>query len=392
MSQQADRKISPVRRAYEHFAEKQNKELLEGLITAKDLRPGWTLPSLLAILLASVIHLGTLVILAGSILLVVNSSGWIISIILGFTGLGVVWIVRPRLYKWPTKNILPRHKYPTLYGLVDQAADALKVKHISGIRINADINASIGFIGWKRRSMLTLGLPLWSILTDQEKLALVAHELAHRANQDGLRGWYVRSAANSVLYMFYLLAPGYHQRNVSYAIFRGSAMAELFSNWTMYLVSRFPLSVFFVMDLFFAQTSRRQEYLADWLASTVAGSSATLGMLNRLQMTSVLENILRRAQMIVPTNPDEYQLLNMFRERALSISDADIKRAAVEGTRHAKRLHMDHPPTAYRIRLLTDRPTLEPKIVVSTELSQQIENELAGWKRKIQKQLLTGAS
>ncbi|RPI74688.1 MAG: hypothetical protein EHM45_17760 [Desulfobacteraceae bacterium] len=59
--------------------------------------------------------------------------------------------------------------------------------------INEEFNAGFTQAGWKRRKIYYIGLPLWSVLDNHEKIALMAHEVAHKVNGDAARGFLVQT-------------------------------------------------------------------------------------------------------------------------------------------------------------------------------------------------------
>src|SRR5579859_3164293 len=193
-----ERKQNRFERAYAAFAERQNKALLSELMLMDALRPRLTIATLLGIGYALMVHLVTLGLLVGGVLLIV--TGWPNVVVIGLGGLslGIFWIVRPKLGRWPQKQVLSRADYPTLYGLADRVADALKLRHIDGIVIDKETNAAFGRLGLRRKTLLTLGLPLWAILDDHEKVGLIAHEFGHRANSDISRNWLIGAAIGTL--------------------------------------------------------------------------------------------------------------------------------------------------------------------------------------------------
>ena len=55
-------------------------------------------------------------------------------------------------------------------------------------------NASWALVGWRRRRVLVVGLPLLAALGPQERVAMIAHEVGHDRNGDVTRGLFVGSA------------------------------------------------------------------------------------------------------------------------------------------------------------------------------------------------------
>ena len=52
------------------------------------------------------------------------------------------------------------------------------------IAFTAEFNASFTTVGWRGTPVFRLGVPLLTILDDQEIVALLAHEMAHEVNGD----------------------------------------------------------------------------------------------------------------------------------------------------------------------------------------------------------------
>lgn len=371
-------------RVYTSFAERQNKALLAHLLKAQTLRPRLSIGAAFGIGYALLVHLVTLGLLIGGLSLIVNGWPKFFPLVFGGLSLAIVWFIRPTFGRWPQKQVLPRNKYPALYSLVDEIADALHLRHIDGVVIDKQVNASFSRPGLRRRSLLTIGLPLWTILDDQEKVGLIAHEFAHQANGDFTRTWMIGSAIETLHKWYYLLVPS-RQRTI-YARFGGYvAGSEMLSKLFLYAFSRVPLAARFVMVHLFAQNSRRAEYLADHLASTVSGTEGISGVIRRLQMSGVLVILLNRVKATGKRDP---ALLNSFRERVRSVTDFDLQRMNKDTQTYVQRLDIDRPPLAYRLEWLRAHPVSEPKVVLSPTQSAQIDQELSGLRERIQKVLL----
>jgi len=111
----------------------------------------------------------------------------------------VTWCERCGWNLNPLKPKAPR-------GRLEEVYVALGQKHSRAL-LEEEFNASFGRVGWKQREVLTLGLPLWAILEDAERVALIAHELAHGVNGDPVRGFYVGSAVAALARWHVLLHP-----------------------------------------------------------------------------------------------------------------------------------------------------------------------------------------
>ena len=107
---------------------------------------------------------------------------------------GIGLMLRPRFGKPPDEGHLSAEEAPTLQGLVEETARALDVPNVDVLIVDHEYNASWAVLGLRRRRVLRLGLPLLAALGPQERVALLAHELAHARNGDSGRGLFIGSA------------------------------------------------------------------------------------------------------------------------------------------------------------------------------------------------------
>ncbi|MFF4154494.1 M48 family metallopeptidase [Streptomyces sp. NPDC001651] len=105
-------------------------------------------------------------------------------IVAGLVLLALAWLLAPRPGRlpegWPA---LLRADAPELFALVDEVARSVG-QSVHAIAVDRNINAAVTTHGIRRRWLLVLGMPLWEILTPEERIALLGHELAHCANGD----------------------------------------------------------------------------------------------------------------------------------------------------------------------------------------------------------------
>jgi heat shock protein HtpX len=105
---------------------------------------------------------------------------------------GIGWSLRPRLgsrrqamkVTWE----LSRAKTPGVFALVDRVAAEIGGHTPHTVAFGVHWNMTIGRYGLRRREVLTIGLPLFVSAQPQERIALLAHELAHQVNRDARRG------------------------------------------------------------------------------------------------------------------------------------------------------------------------------------------------------------
>jgi Zn-dependent protease with chaperone function len=196
-SRQPEKSQNPFRIAYRRLGQTQSQVLLERYKKGESLRPSLTLSKFLAGVTATMIHAITLGFTAFGIALIVLGWPYLVAIVGGLLCLGIAWFLRPRPDEMPSE-ILSRAEFPALYRVVDTVVDSLGAPKTYGIVVNEDFNASYGQFGWRRKGVLSIGLSLWMILDEEEKVALIAHELAHSVNGDAARGFYIGLAMNSL--------------------------------------------------------------------------------------------------------------------------------------------------------------------------------------------------
>lgn len=106
----------------------------------------WSLALLVALVLATCVHLWTLAIAVGSVWLLLN--GYLLLKLGGVAGLGLVYLLRPRLGRWKADNLaVPRTEAPRLYALADRIADELGTRRPDRIRMNSSYAASYVRLG-----------------------------------------------------------------------------------------------------------------------------------------------------------------------------------------------------------------------------------------------------
>lgn len=319
-------------RAYRAYIERRDEELIAQLKQSDSLKPTFTLPKILAILFAIPVHLVTFALPVLGIILIVGQIGGVVPVCCGLFMVGIAWLVRPRFGKAP-EDVVTRAKFPALYQAADEVASALHAAPVDAIAINEYFSAAYGRFGLRRSRLVMLGYPLWMALDDEERVALLAHELAHDVNGDFSRNFFVGSAIDSLAQWYSLIAPD--------RLYETGLIEEL-TRLVMGLLAEFILVVIFTLNQLLLYESRRAEYLADYLSAQVAGTDATI---------SVLEKFKGRGAHYVPLQ---------FRS---------------------------HPPTEYRIEFLKSKPRISPHFRLSPATTRQIADELATLEREMYRRI-----
>ncbi|MCC9305978.1 hypothetical protein LN042_02450 [Kitasatospora sp. RB6PN24] len=112
-----------------------------------------------AVVLASLVHVVTLAVAAGAIWLLL--SGQPILMVFGVIGVGLVWLLRPRLGGRPNDaTLVTREEAPQLHELIERIADELGVRRPDRLRMHAGYQTTYARRGVRQEVELTVGLAL----------------------------------------------------------------------------------------------------------------------------------------------------------------------------------------------------------------------------------------
>jgi len=375
---EADRPCNLFESFYRSLGQRLSRGLFDELSQAGSIQPALTLSKVLAFSIAVIVHgLTVALVILGLVLIV----GWCpnpVTAVAGLLCLGVAWLLRPHVSKVPP-DLAPRDKFPTLYRVADSIAQTLGLAGVDGIVLNESFNAGFDQAGWRRQKILYLGLLLFSILDDQEKVALLAHELAHGANGDPSRNFFIGTAINSLLTWHRLLYP---DRIVSHSGIVGLLMIPV--NLAILGLSYIPWLGAYLLAHLLWRDSQRAEYLADYLAAQISGTDATLSTLEKHHLEITISTTTQRVML----NWNGQDLFDELRQQIAAVPLRERERIRRVEQLEYSRLDISHPPTAYRVALLKAHPISEPRITLSPSDVAQLEQELAPAQRDIEKRLL----
>lgn len=415
---------------FDAFLESRSKEYSQNLLTELKnvdlLQPSWTRNKILAYVIALFVHAVTLSFLSVALFLfylTISSPDVVGTLIGGVVCLLIFFQLLPNWGKWPTKNILPVEKYPALYKLTNQVSRHLNIKSNHTLKLEWYFGAYFARLGLRRRAILGLGWPLLAVSTPQEKIALIAHELAHDVNNDISRGLFVGGAIATLLkwYEFSILVAKrmlvrYRQpvlitprlvAGIYIAVLVGLTLMALlafvlsgFSTTYVWLLS--PLIGFFLLLLLLLSLSlggfyllshllyremQRAEYLADVLSAEVAGTEAAVSLLNKHFFDRSLAELVRRLG-IKTAAKEEYQDLFVEMQRLIAFAPhQELERVKRLSTSQTQRASFTHPPNAFRIVLLETHKVETPALTFSVEEIAQMEQELAVIEKEVQNKL-----
>jgi heat shock protein HtpX len=247
-------------------------------------------------------------------------------------------------------------------------------------------NASFRQVGWRRRNVLMLGLPLLAILNGEERVALIAHRLSHAVNGDPNRGYFTGTAVASLIEWYRLLRPHRIWNFRSHGSSAGAlvGMGAVVGNLLSLCLSSVAWLGAYVLSHLLWHDSQRAEYLADSLAAHVAGTDTMLALLDKLHFSRTFTNAVRG----VWVGQGSLSLFAELQRNTAEMPERELQRIRRVEHLEAIRLDVTHPPTVYRIELLKAHRVPQPHVVVSPLDVEQMDRELEPYKKPIQEWLV----
>ncbi|KDN85748.1 hypothetical protein KCH_24060 [Kitasatospora cheerisanensis KCTC 2395] len=293
----AERRDEAVRRDLRNRSEQVFTLVSEG---GSDLRDRATTA---AYALAGVVHLVSLTVLLLGLGLVTGLllPGWP-GRILGVIALAVAFQLRPRLGRPARDGLLPRAAAPTLYELVDRVCEAAGAPKVDTIVVDGDWNASFAVLGLRRRRQLTIGLPLWTVLSPQQRVAVLAHEIGHCVNGDNRRGLWTGSALNALVAWYRLTLPDW-TRSRSGSLGLIVMIADALANRVLWVLNRTVRALVLLMNRLWLRSGQAAEYRADLLAVRLTSVADTRGTLTALLHRPTFETVLHRQRAVPRRRP-----------------------------------------------------------------------------------------
>lgn len=344
------------------------------LAAVDDVAPRLTAATIAAYAIAVAVHAFVAGIVVLGAWLLLGDSG-LFPKIAGCLLLGLALLMRPRLGKRPKEGIVARADAPALYALADEIADSFEAPRPDAIAITTDYNASWSVVGIRRERILTLGMPLLAVLEPQERVALIAHELAHGRHGDATRGVVVGSAIDSLSELYATLTPPGDQLGADLG------PAELVSRPVVWLLAQ-PIRLLLLLELhLLLENAKRAEYLADASAARVAGTAAVVGTHEKLLLGATTEVTVH--QFALNRSRAEGDVFDALRAASARLPERELERRRRLARLEESRLGATHPPTGRRIDLLLQRPALEGVIRIDEERQAAVEADLRPVRRSL---------
>ena len=301
-----------------------------------------------------------------------NLYGWV-GVVIGWL---VVVAVAPRPNRLDDVRPLTIDECPNLHRHVAAVADAVGTRPPDDLAVSTDFNAGVTRLGWGRRQVLVIGLPLWTLLTDDARLALLAHEMGHLRGRDATTG-YVTWTAHGILHRFAtLLTPLPADAYTDFADYRpvieeSQATMNAVGSFLLRIASLPATLLLLLFERLDAVSSQRGEYLADLRAAEVAGSHALVNLLVTLENVPGLHTL---AAAGVRRREDPFVVLDTVRERPAPTS-VQVDAARQRAREQDLRWDSSHPRDDLRLSLVEARAA--ERTLERTDVEHEAAAELA---------------
>lgn len=283
------------------------------------------------------------------------------------------WIALPRPTSLPDYPIA-ESQCPTLYLLARRIAEKMRAPPIAGIGISADFNANYRAAGWRMRRYIELGAPLLAILSPEERVAVIAHELSHGANGDPLRGGFLYGAVATLGNWAMSIRPsaiGSAGENISLGPF--VSLIAIPFEFILLGISELLFLAMKGILLLVLRESQRAEYLADRLAATVSGSEAMRNALEKLYLAEAVDQAVHRHVLTSRDAP----LGPCLREVGGNVDAEELGRLREQSVARSWQVDATHPPTALRVAMLERGAPLPAVDLLAPDEQAALDTEVA---------------
>ena len=328
--------------------------------------------------LVLVAYVAAVVLLVVATLAPKNVIGWFFVVLAWL----VVIAIAPRPNHLGDVRLLPVEHFPSTHRYVAVVAEAVGTRTPDIIAVSTEFNASVTRVGWGRRQALVVGLPFWTLLTDDERLALLGHELGHLRGRDttlnhlaGLAHGILRRAATILT----PLPADAYSDFVDYRHAASEALMNTAASLVLRLLSAPPTLLLLLFERLAAVDSQRREYLADLRAAEIAGTPATVRLLVTLGNVPGLHTL---AAAGVRRRQDPFAVLESVRRRPDPTSEqvAAARRRAGE---QDLRWDASHPRDDLRLSLVEARAA--HRTLPASDLQHAADLELTGLRAELRR-------
>ncbi len=322
--------------------------------------------AVVAVVLGVAPLLGTVVCLAGGLALVVSGRHSPLLVGLGVILAVVAVAVVPRPPRLdPQAVVVDVAEAPRFWELLGDIARAVGTTPPKLVVLDLEPTASVGNVGVRSRTVLSVGTPLWATLDGQERVGLLAHELGHLAHGDPRRGRLVALGTQTLVRWWVALLPPPSTRpggparwaeNLTAAVFRW-----LVAGWLAVIARvQFP-------------AVQRAELRSDRVAASVAGWEGYTRLLHHLRYCGRLGH----AVDLAVARRDGVDLHASVVDSLRSLPPQEEERLRRLAAREPYDRRLTHPPVRIRLRAVDGMQDAGGAVVPDADRWAAIDAELA---------------
>ena len=309
-------------------------------------------------LLAGLVLATPILCILAAVALIWNFFPNLLLMVLAAVLLGIGYKLWPRRERIPPGS-LGREDAPATFAIIDAIGDALSAPPIDRLVIEDDFNAYVGQA--QGQNVLGIGAFFWAALPKDEKLALIAHELAHLVNDDPTRGRFLGAALNTLDGWHELFSPRRKTNDYGEVIFGAdrTVIGDL-----VFGTFQLTIELFWgLMERLSFMPQQRAEYLADALSAEVAGKDAPIALLRR-------SALVERARVVLGglgsyNLPRGRDLIDIVAKGTFEMPDAEREVLLAKMRQQDYSIDDTHPPSAYRVKFLELLPIETPGLNAS---------------------------
>ncbi|MFJ6570366.1 M48 family metallopeptidase [Streptomyces sp. NPDC091292] len=375
-------RVEAVRRRLAH---RHGEHLLAEMETSPDPRPRRDTAGVVAYGIALAVHLVTVVLAVAGVLLVVLGWSTVVRPLVGAVLLIVAFALRPRFGRLPDDTpVLSRAEAPRLFALIDEVAAVAGTRGVDAVAVGSEFNASVTTYGLRQRRVLRVGLGLWEVMSWEQRVAVLGHEVGHYAHGDTRHQRVIGGALRSLALWLHMLSP-----------IESPSLVERFANALMFLPRCAVRGVLLLLDHLTMRASQRAEYLADRTAARAGSTAAATELMDVLLLGSAVGTELRRASVAAQTrgvSGGRTEVADGLWERlaahTASVPEREYERLRRVAALRGHSVDATHPPTHLRRRCLADGEQSAALITVDRAMADAVAGELAAARAKLARQVV----
>lgn len=360
------------------FGPATDEEILHRFLDAPTLRMRLTLRRIAAVVIATLVTISAPLFLVSGAYLIVAAWPNLIVMLSGLVLIALGLILRPKRRK-DNRRWTTRKEMPTFFAICDRIARAVGVPPIDRVAITNGMTIGVKRSVLRRRTDLTVGLPILALLGDQERVALLSSGITADAVMGSVWVGHIPYAFRSLEELHFSLqhnVDGPAPRNVgAIHLFFARALSQMMVE-VVWVVRR-SLMAFVWYD------QQRTEYVIDGRTAEIAGVEPTLVTIDRAHRGSMVELAAQRAALTKGV-----VLFDELRRQIRGIPALELQRLRRANQVSGSRTNTMQPPTHFRMVALHARTAAEPVVRITPDESAALERELAAFEERVAQTLV----